>query len=107
MEFSLCQNFEFFYSKVNDELFQRVKLTEYGYCITNMVVTNMTTRDQHDHIHGTNKMNVLDLTLAFNVSDWTSGYFGDIGGFIAYFSAPGQDEELRYGLCYYYSPRSK
>lgn len=32
---------------------------------------------------------------AYNVSDWTSGYFGDIGGFIAYFSAPGQGEELR------------
>ena len=73
----------------------RVKLTEYGYCITNMVITNMTTRDQNGHIHGTNQMNVLDLTLAYNVSDWTSGYFGDIGGFIAYFSAPGQDEELR------------
>ena len=66
-----------------------------SYCITNMMITNMTTRDQSDHIHGTNKMNVLDLTLAYNVSDWTSGYFGDIGGFIAYFSAPGQDEELR------------
>ena len=37
-----------------------------------------------------------DLTLAYNVSDWTSGYFGDIGGFIAYFSATAQDEKLRW-----------
>ena len=48
-----------------------------------------------DNIHGTNRNNVLDFTLGYNVSDWTSGYFGDIGGFIAYFSAPGQGEELR------------
>ena len=55
----------------------------------------MTKTDEHEHIHGTSRNNVLDFTLAYNVSDWTSGYFGDIGGFIAYFSAPGQGEELR------------
>ena len=73
----------------------RVKLTEYGYCITNKDITNMTKTDEHEHIHGTSRNNVLDFTLAYNVTDWTSGYFGDIGGFIAYFSAPGQGEELR------------
>ena len=51
--------------------------------------------DEHEHIHGSSRNNVLDFTLAYNVTDWTSGYFGDIGGFIAYFSAPGQGEELR------------
>ena len=39
---------------------------------------------------------ILDLTQAYlTKSDWTSDYFGDIGGFNAYFSAPGQDEELK------------
>ena len=61
----------------------------------NKDITNMTKTDEHEHIHGTSRNNVLDFTLAYNVSDWTSGYFGDIGGFIAYFSAPGQGEELR------------
>ena len=37
----------------------------------------------------------MDITLAYNVTDWTAGYFGEIGGFIAYFSAPGQESELR------------
>lgn len=38
---------------------------------------------------------MVDITLAYNLSDWTAGYFGEIGGFIAYFSAPGQQMELR------------
>ena len=42
-----------------------------------------------------NKEASFNQLKAYNVSDWTSGYFGDIGGFIAYFSAPGQGEELR------------
>ena len=38
---------------------------------------------------------MLDVTLAYNESDWTAGYFGDIGGYIAFFTAPGQHTELR------------
>ena len=41
----------------------RVKLTEYGYCITNKDITNMTKTDEHEHIHGTSRNNVLDFTL--------------------------------------------
>ena len=45
----------------------RVKLTEYGYCITNKDITNMTKTDEHEHIHGTSRNNVLDFTLGLGL----------------------------------------
>lgn len=71
-----------------------VAITEFGFCITDRKNSKVDPTD--GHIHGdevSNKM--LDITLAFNLSDWTAGYFGEIGGYIAYFSPPGQETELR------------
>ena len=73
-------------------------MTEYGLCIRlkQAKPKEDTTNESDGHEHGSEwSNNELDITLAFNLSDWTAGYFGEIGGFIAYFSAPGQETELR------------
>ena len=74
-----------------------MSLTEYGFCLSDQVIHEHYDRDQRGHIHApnsTSNMN-MDITLAYNVSDWVAGYFGDIGGYIAYFTPPGQRSELR------------
>ena len=59
-------------------------LTEYGFCISD--ISHQMEAGEDGHIHGTEKSNnVLDITLAYNITDWTAGYFGEIGGYIAYF----------------------
>ena len=73
-------------------------MTEYGLCIRfkQAKPKEDTPNESDGHVHGSEwTTNELDITLAFNLSDWTAGYFGEIGGFIAYFSAPGQVTELR------------
>ena len=74
-----------------------VTLTEYGFCLSDRAISKQFHQDQQGHIHGTNATvnRVMDITLAYNVSDWTAGYFGEIGGYIAYFSTLGQNSELR------------
>ena len=53
--------------------------------------------DKAGHYHGMRQSSntVLDIILAYNLSDWTAGYYGEIGGYTAYFSAPGAENELR------------
>ena len=36
----------------------------------------------------------FDVVLAYNSSDWTSGYMGTLGGFTAFFTIPGSSGEL-------------
>ena len=68
--------------------------TEFGFCITSKTTTPDLASD--GHIHGDDvSTEMIDVTLAYNLSDWTAGYFGEIGGYIAYFSAPGHQTELR------------
>ena len=75
----------------------KVVLTEYGFCITDTNIGPIYQPDKTDgHLHGTNtSTKMLDITLAYNISDWTAGYCGEIGGFTAYFSPPGERSELR------------
>ena len=68
--------------------------TEFGFCMSDKQLQVEIARDGHLHGSGTSTK-MLDITLAYNLSDWTAGYFGDIGGYTAYFSAPGQASELR------------
>ena len=47
-------------------------------------MTKETEADENDHLHGSEDdttNNILDITLAYNVTDWTAGYFGEIGGY--------------------------
>ena len=73
-----------------------MSLTEYGFCLSDKALHKKYNRDRVGHIHANKTSNMnMDITLAYNVSDWTAGYFGDIGGYIAYFTPPGQRIELR------------
>ena len=61
-----------------------MKLTEYGFCLSDSQMTKETEADENDHLHGSEDdttNNILDITLAYNVTDWTAGYFGEIGGY--------------------------
>ena len=79
---------------LNKLILSTVTITEYGFCMSDQ---RLDIAPSHDgHIHGSSKTHkMLDITLAYNLSDWTAGYFGEIGGFTAYFNAPGQATELR------------
>ena len=74
-----------------------MKLTEFGFCIADKKLGLQVHRDKAGHYHGMRPSSntILDIILAYNLSDWTAGYYGEIGGYTAYFSAPGAEIELR------------
>lgn len=76
-----------------------VSLTEFGFCLSDRTTQLAVHRDMLGHYHAKKHYQtsntVLDITLAYNVSDWTAGYYGDIGGYMVYFGACGAETELR------------
>ena len=72
-----------------------VKLTEFGFCMSDIKMGVTLNSDTDGHFHGMRRSSTLDIILAFNLSDWTAGYYGEIGGYTAYFSPPKAEIELR------------